>query len=635
MADTATLDLQRACDLACSFCVVRAADTGTPASRAARAAEAARKALRDGASEIVLSGGEPSLEPWLPAVVAGLRKAGARVVLETHGCLEADLIGRLARAGLDRAVVACNTLEPELADTLAGSAGVWQRLDRGVRGLLGHGIAVELNAVVLPENAATLADLARRAAEVWPAVTPADNDGRGAAVVGLRLRPLVQRADGGAVLSPREAAATLATVVQAATLPVHITAGFELPACAYAPAQRRAATPLLRLGAALVQREGHRYRRVAACADCRLADRCPGVLPAWLDGLRDAEPVGDVAPGHGMDTLSDSTMAPHAALQLDLRHQLRGEHAPVEPAPARQPWQVRDTAPPDREAWEALSGLRQVLRREVRGEQAAAQVAEALRQQGLLASVARTARGHTLAGSAWVVWGGRDAQALDRAVRLDGEMAAPHTAERDGDGRAATRADQIAELGALLGYPACCVRAFSASADNGDARMVQVRAAAQAMPLRPEQNWAVVPLRWMSYLPCQPDCAATAAHTAHVRAHLVASLPSWAATRLQALASPVAAWSYERFVGFWGASWSGPQRLHYGYAFGLDAFDDASQLLQRRSWQLFAREILTPLRYGNSLILDGAVWRIEHNGAARGTLHFGGEGPRLLRFDAA
>jgi hypothetical protein len=360
------------------------------------------------------------------------------------------------------------------------------------------------------------------------------------------------------------------------------------------------------------------------------------MLPQWLDGLADAAPVQQVSLGHGIDTLSDAALAPHTALQLDPRHPLRGDTAAMAAAPPKPPWQLADAPSPDREAWEVLAGLRQVLRREVGGEQAAAEVAAALGQQGLRAQVARTVRGHTLAGSSWVVWGGRDSAALERAVRVDGEMAAaPRQVDRDGDGRAATRADQIAELGVLLGYPPCCVEAFCASADNGDARMVQVRAAAQRAPLRPEQNWAVVPLRWMSHLPCQPACPATAAHTARVRDHFATTLPRWTAARLRALSSPVAAWSYERFVGFWDAAWTDPQRLVYTQAFGLDAFDDASRLLQRRSWQLFAREILTPLRQGNALIVDGAVWRIEYNGASRGALHFGGAGPRLLRFDAA
>ncbi len=624
MADSVVIDLQRACDLACGFCPVRAADAGPSAQRGERAALAARAALAQGASEVVLTGGEPTLEPWLPALVAGLRKGGAQVVLETHGALAPALVERLGRAGLGRAVVACNSLDPKVVDGIAGRPGTWLKLRAGVRALLDAGIAVDLTAVVLPENATVINDLRRRAAQVWPASR--------ASLGRLWLRPLRVRADRGPLLTLPHLAAVLQQLALQPGMAVGCAPGFELPACAYP--DPGAAADLLRLSPTLVARESERYRRLPACATCPAATQCPGALPEYALQLQTVAPLLQMPAAAGIDTLSDLDLEPRAALQLAAAHQLdpltqaqcRPDPPPPPPPPA---WQAPDRAVFDREAWEVLQGWRQVLRREVGSAAAAQQVALALQSAGLCAQVSGGQPGHTLAAPSWVVWGGLDSSELKKACSLDVRLA-----EALRQGRAAAAGALIADLGRCLGYPDCCIQAFGAAADSGDARLVQSLARRQDRRLLPEQNWAVVPLRWMSHLPCTPDCAATAQRTAAVRLHVQARHPAWAEHALAALSSPVVAWSYERFAVFAGGQLAEPGLLTYQQVVGLDQFADAHSLLQRRSWRMFASEILAKLRLGDNLRLRGPLWQVRRGTAEVAELRFEGAGPALLRFDA-
>lgn len=628
MTESAVLDLQRGCDLACGFCHVRAADPGTAAQRGEQAAAAARQALGQGARDFVLTGGEPSLEPWLPSLVAGLRKAGAQVALETHGCLAPLLIDKLAKAGLNRAVVACNSLDPRMVDALARRPGTWPRLRAGVQGLLRAGIAVDLTAVVLPENRRHLADLRQRAEEIWPATQ--------AALGRLWLRPLAMRADRGPLLPVDQLALVLAEVADQPGLPLAMTPGFELPPCAYAQpcayAEPLALTPLLRLSTALAIRESHRYTRLPACATCAAASQCPGALPAYAEALHAAPPLTQVPGNAGSDTLSDAPLPPHQALQLSIHHRLdprtSAQHLAQLPLDAPPPWQPPEPTVFDREAWELEQGWRQGLRREVASAEAAAQVTADLESRGLYTAVDGGAPGHTLAAPNWLVWAARDAQALAHAAQVDRRLA---DALRHGQ-RAASRS-AIADLGRWLGYPDCCVRAFAAEADSGDARLVQSLARQQAVALRPEQNWAVVPLRWMSYLPCSPQCAVTARRAAAVRLHVEQHHALWAEQSLAVLRSPVVAWSYERFALFLGARELEPGVMGYEQLVGLDHFADASHLLQRRSWRMFATEILAPLRLGDRLSHRGRHWQVRRGAELVAELEFEGPGPRVLRFD--
>jgi hypothetical protein len=103
---TRTVVTHRRCNQACGHCVARApADDPAFASTAAVLGRIA-EALAGAPTEIVLTGGEPTMRKDLTALVRAVRHGGARAVLETNGTLlDANAVralveGRaLARAG--------------------------------------------------------------------------------------------------------------------------------------------------------------------------------------------------------------------------------------------------------------------------------------------------------------------------------------------------------------------------------------------------------------------------------------------------------------------------------------------------------------------------------------------------------
>jgi len=146
------LRLGLACDAECLFCNVPAESYGGPRRLSTEEAERAIGALAaEGADRLELSGGEPSLRPDLPRLVARARAAGfARVELQTNGVSLAapGRAAELARAGLTHAFVALHSQDERLHDGLVRRAGAWRACVSAVEGLLAAGVAVALNPVV-------------------------------------------------------------------------------------------------------------------------------------------------------------------------------------------------------------------------------------------------------------------------------------------------------------------------------------------------------------------------------------------------------------------------------------------------------------------------------------------------------
>ncbi|WP_455381874.1 GTP 3',8-cyclase MoaA, partial [Salinispira pacifica] len=77
---------------------------------------------RLGVRKIKLTGGEPLLRPWLPDLVARLRKIEAidDIALITNGSLLESMVRPLQRAGLHRLTVSLDSLDPETFARLNG-----------------------------------------------------------------------------------------------------------------------------------------------------------------------------------------------------------------------------------------------------------------------------------------------------------------------------------------------------------------------------------------------------------------------------------------------------------------------------------------------------------------------------------
>lgn len=158
------------CNQACDFCFV---STHLPPPAEAAVEAAIREAARD-RGIVVLSGGEPTLNPRLVDYIALARASGAREVeLQTNAVRlgEPGLAERLRGAGLDRAFVSLHGATAATGDAVTRAPGTFERTLIGVDALTAAGLEVRLNFVICQRNYHELPaaiDLIHRR---WPAAS--------------------------------------------------------------------------------------------------------------------------------------------------------------------------------------------------------------------------------------------------------------------------------------------------------------------------------------------------------------------------------------------------------------------------------------------------------------------------------
>ncbi len=274
------------CNQACAFCSAR-----RPVERASVAASAVvlarvEAAVRAGARELRLTGGEPTLRRDLPAIVAYARRAAGSapmsIVIETNGALvDGPRARALAAAGLDRARVHLPAWGAA-CDAVTRDEGGFERTRAGVRALAEAGVVVEVAAPIVRANAAEVVAL--------PGAIAADALPVRAIVIGVP----VDAPDSIALVLPSDAARVVERVASGARavgLEVRLDPAAALPPCLFA--QPASVAHLFSLTAGGVGRPG--FARVAACASCVVRDRCPGISVAAIarEPAIDPHPITD------------------------------------------------------------------------------------------------------------------------------------------------------------------------------------------------------------------------------------------------------------------------------------------------------------------------------------------------------
>jgi radical SAM protein with 4Fe4S-binding SPASM domain len=99
---------------------------------------------------VSFTGGEPTLRPDLPELIAHAKSRRLRTNLITNGlrCGANGYVEQLAIAGLDSAQVSLEAADATVHDAVVGRNGAWQRTVKGIRNLKAAGIHVHTNTTI-------------------------------------------------------------------------------------------------------------------------------------------------------------------------------------------------------------------------------------------------------------------------------------------------------------------------------------------------------------------------------------------------------------------------------------------------------------------------------------------------------
>ena len=115
---------------------------------------------------IVFTGGEPTLRPDLPELIAYAEKKGQITGINTNGRMlkDADFVLRLVDAGLDHVQITFESHIADIHDRMVAAHGAWVETEMGLKNALQSPLFVMTNTTLLQENSqhldATLSYLA-------------------------------------------------------------------------------------------------------------------------------------------------------------------------------------------------------------------------------------------------------------------------------------------------------------------------------------------------------------------------------------------------------------------------------------------------------------------------------------------
>ena len=113
-----------------------------------------------GIPHVVFTGGEPTLRPDLPQLVAHAEQLGLITGLNTNGRKLADtsFLQSLVDAGLDHVQITLESHQPEVHNHIVASPNAWAETVAGIRAALGTRLFVMTNTTLLRSNSPYLAD---------------------------------------------------------------------------------------------------------------------------------------------------------------------------------------------------------------------------------------------------------------------------------------------------------------------------------------------------------------------------------------------------------------------------------------------------------------------------------------------
>jgi MoaA/NifB/PqqE/SkfB family radical SAM enzyme len=156
------------CQMACSFCFV---DRTVPDYDPGELEREISRFAEQQTDHLVLSGGEPTLHPELPRLIAYARGLGFRTVeIQTNGVKLENLdYGRsLVDAGLNKATVSLHSVEASHSDEITKLPGAFPKTVQGLGNLRTLGVTTQIAHVITKNNYRELPATVRFLREVFP-----------------------------------------------------------------------------------------------------------------------------------------------------------------------------------------------------------------------------------------------------------------------------------------------------------------------------------------------------------------------------------------------------------------------------------------------------------------------------------
>ncbi len=125
---------------------------------------------RPGLCYVAVSGGEPTLLPDLPELVAAIAERGLTVELQTNGMALADraYLAHLQERGLRVVLISLHSHDPAVSDgKITGFQGAWARTVAGIDAALELGLVVHLSCVIHRDNHEDLLAYFQFVADRW------------------------------------------------------------------------------------------------------------------------------------------------------------------------------------------------------------------------------------------------------------------------------------------------------------------------------------------------------------------------------------------------------------------------------------------------------------------------------------
>jgi MoaA/NifB/PqqE/SkfB family radical SAM enzyme len=591
------------CNQACDFCFV---SRELPQVEDAVIEKEIAEAAAAGAV-LDLSGGEPTLNSKLADHIALARRLGLRKMeLQTNAIKMADreYARTLADAGLQDAFVSLHGVTAATSDRVTAAPGTFVRTIEGIRNLLEVGVRVRLNWVLCGYNVDELPAL--------PDFLRATFDGHD---VGLNFSYVAASTDNvprDTRLIPRFSDVAWALErahARASELGIEMT-GFDskcgVPACYLPESIRREHFAADVPDAERKNAEGG-FAKSSACARCGFDRRCYGVRATYAEmyGTSELRPL--TADGSFATDVSTS----------------RPDEADA-PLLAASPSWCAKIGVLDREVAQLRAALRSVIKVERRTRAHAEETAASFAAQGFATVISDGPAGSGGAPERVVVFPANDGACAEEAASLERALVGSFDA----------RGAAVRRMGALLGYPECCVDAFARSTEQDDATHIArlTRASIATGPLFPEQNWAAVPIRLFSHFPCAPTCAATLTLAKATRAQMLAERPAFVAELDRALASIAWIEDAECFVLFVGARFDDGDAFRYEHVLSHRNLGVENAVLSRAKFRAFYRSIVAPLEAGDRVVrtTDGVI--VERRGRVLTRITLPSGPPSLLDF---